>query len=502
MIRARNVKNGRTRNKIQHVLLDAVIVDAAKDAPLQRQLYEELKQLILTGTLRPGTVMPSTRHFSADHGIGRNTVIAAYEQLASEGFLDTSERSRSTVANLALAKPKTIGQPIHQAPSGKLSKRGELMCSQPRQRSIPGEFAFHPGTPEIRQFPFDQWRRLMANRVASVREDIFGYHSISGYPALKESITTYLRSSRNVDCDPSRVVITTGAQAALDLLSRLLLDPGDHVLMEEPGYMGAQSSFLAAGAELHPLHVSSSGWDLDNIPDLPIKALYLTPSCQLPMGVTMRMEQRLRLLETARQRDIWVIEDDFDSEYRFVGQPIPAMQGSDPNGKTIYVGTFAKTLFPALRLGFVVLPPGMTDGMRSAINITGQYPPLVLQATLADFMDRGFFARHLRRMRRLYAKRRERFIEIARETAGQWLELQPSDAGIQTLWHLESEWRDIALAEAAADRQLNIGPLSRHFRHAPGKNGLILGYAAVEEPAVIAGFSKLCSLLQSPPGRT
>ena len=488
------MKNSRTRLFAQQVPLDAILLEADSSLTLHRQLYQQLKQLILDSTLKAGTAMPSSRLLARDLGVGRNTIIAAYEQLASEGYLETAERSRTAVADLALGRRAQQAAPAGQF-ADKLSERGKLMGSQPRQASFPGELAFHPGTPDIASFPFDQWRRLLSRRLISGGDDLFGYHSITGHPALKESIAAYLRASRNVDCEPSQIVVTTGAQAALDLLSRMLLQPGDPVWMEEPGYLGAQSTFLAAGAVLKPLHVNENGWQLDDLPSKPMRAIYLTPSCHFPLGVTMRMEQRLRLLEIARQWDSWIIEDDFDSEYRFTGQPIPAMQGADPTGRTIYVGTFAKTLFPALRLGFMVLPPGLLDPVRRAINITGQFAPLVLQATLADFMDRGMFAQHLRRMRRLYARRRDMLVSIGQQQIGHWLSNVSSDAGIQTLWNLDSRWRDLDLADAAAAVSLNIAPLSRHYRHGEGRNGLILGYAALDEQTMRRGFDKLRQLL-------
>jgi GntR family transcriptional regulator / MocR family aminotransferase len=488
------MKNHRTRFSAQQVPIDGVFLQVGDKATLPRQLYDQLKRMILQGSLKAGTALPPSRLFARDLGVGRNTVIAAYDQLASEGYIDSRERSRSFVANLSIAPRQSKAKAEKSVDL--LSQRGRLMAKQPLQASVPRGVAFHPGTPDFTQFPFDKWRRLLSNRLVSQREDLFGYHYITGYPGLKASVAAYLQSSRRVNCEASQIVITTGAQAALDLLARLLLDPGDDVWMEEPGYLGAQSAFLAAGANLSPLHVNGDGWDIARLPERRPKVIYLTPSCQSPLGVTMRMEQRLNFLELANQWGSWVIEDDFDSEYRFSGQPIPSMQGEDSSGRTIYVGTFAKTLMPALRLGFMVLPPGLLDAFLRASNATGQYAPLVLQAALADFMDRGFFAQHLRRMRRLYARRRETFIDLCEARLGAWLRHTVNDSGMQTLWYLDKRIDDRKLAEFGAKAGLILAPLSQYFHHSRGQSGLVLGYAALEEPAMRSALNSLRGLLQ------
>ena len=252
-------------------------------------------------------------------------------------------------------------------------------------------------------------------------------------PPLKAAIARHLETSRGVSCDPEQIVITGGAQAAFDVLARLLLNPEDAVWMEEPGYPGAQGSFVAAGAKLVPLRVGPTGWDL-RPPSEPIRLIYVTPSCQCPLGVTMRMEQRFQLIDIARQNDAWILEDDFDGEYRFSGRPVPAMQGNDPSGRTIYVGTFSKTIFPSLRLGFMVLPRRLAEAAQRAMFLTGHSPPLILQGGLADFISEGHFATHLARIRRIFAKRREMFQHHCAGFLGAWLKPVGSESGIQALW--------------------------------------------------------------------
>lgn len=484
----------RTRNVAAQATLDGIALDATAAMPLPQQLYRHLKSMILEGHLKAETALPSSRQLASDLGIGRNTVIAAYEQLASEGYIDSHERARSFVAKLALQPQGSKRQPSAFT-TGSLSRRGSIMAKEPRQQGFPGIRAFHPGLPDVSLFPFDKWRRVLSNRLRPSGEDLFGYHHIAGYPGLRTSIANYLQTSRNVKCDEQQIAVTTGAQAALDILARLLIDPGDDVWLEEPGYLGAQSAFLAAGANIMPLHVTQDGWDLSRMPSRPPKVIYLTPSCQSPLGVTMRMEQRLTFLELASKWGAWVIEDDFDSEYRFTGQPIPAMQGTDRYGRTIYVGTFAKTLMPALRLGFVVLPPGFQEAFQSAINLTGQYPPLALQAALADFMDRGFFAQHLRRTRRLYAKRRDAFVGLCNTMLGKWLTHDLSDTGLQIVWEFRKPVDDKRIASEGLEAKLNLAPLSQYYRHGRGQSGLVMGFAAINEREMRNGLQRLRTIL-------
>jgi GntR family transcriptional regulator / MocR family aminotransferase len=462
--------------------------------PLHRHLYEQLRALIFDGVLPAGFLLPSTRSLAAELGISRNTVVAAYEQLTSEGYMTTRRGACAEVADLSGARPSAEAEGAAAAdPYANLSQRGRLMVTQPRQRSFPGQVAFHPGTPDLTQFPFKVWRQLLQQRMQSAGDDLWGYHYVSGFPALRTAIARHIQTARRVRCEPEQIIVTTGAQASLDLIARLLLDPGDRVWMEEPGYLGAQSAFLAAGARLEPLEVTADGWRIHRPAEeaaLP-RLIYVTPSCQFPLGATMRMEQRLHILELARTGGAWIIEDDFDSEYRFRGRPIPTMQGIDRGERTIYVGSFSKTLFPALRIGFMVLPVAIPGDVRRAINATGQFPPLVLQATLADFIERGHFARHLARMRRLYARRLELFEVLVREQFADVLELVPCDGGIQTTWRLEGGLRDVDVAEAAARAGVNIAPLSRHYRHGGGPDGVIMGYAALDERQTRAGLKRL-----------
>jgi GntR family transcriptional regulator / MocR family aminotransferase len=474
----------------QNFPLETLTLARGSPVPLHRQLYEGLRRLIQERALIAGSGLPSTRSLAIDLAVARNTVLAAYDQLAAEGYIITRLGARPTVVDLPMT-PLGEGRAMPPVLGRKLSRRGELMIRQPVHHGAPGQLAFHPGMPDPDSFPFSTWGRLIARHARFARGALFGTYHVTGHPDLRRAIAGFLKASRGVRCEPEQIVVTTGAQAALDLLARLLLDRGDTVWMEEPGYYGAQAAFTAAGAELSPLFVGESGWKLEEPAGHAPRLIYVTPSCQHPMGATMPMDQRLRLLQIAEARDAWVIEDDFDGEYRFRGQPIPAMQGADRTQRVIYVGTFAKMLFPALRLGFMVLPGTLAEGAARAISITGQFAPLILQAALADFIDEGHMAHHLRRTRRLYAARREMFQGLCRASFSEWLHIVPSDSGIQMVGLLAEGLDDHAVTAEARARGMNISPLSMQYRHGSQSQGLVLGYAGANEATMRKGIVML-----------
>lgn len=483
----------------QMVLLDMLYLDRSAATPLSRQLYLLLRDLIAARQLAAGGSLPSSRMLARDLRIGRNTVVAAYDQLATEGYIKSRRGARPSVVDM----PRSPGPPERSdvRPARRVSDRGTVMMAQPAHRGAPRQLAFHPGMPDAASFPHGAWARLLARRAASTKEDLFGSHSIAGYSALREAIAASLVAARGVSCLAENVIVTTGAQAALDLLARLLIDPGDSVWMEEPGYLGAQAAFASAGARLEPLHVTGESWSLTPAPRMRPRLIYVTPSCQHPLGVTMRMEQRLRLLKLAARWDAWIIEDDFDSEYGLQGQPVPAMRAFDEAERVIYVGTFAKTMFPALRLGFMVVPPSIRMGVDQAIGLTGQFAPLVLQAALCDFITSGQMARHVRRTRRLYAARRQMFMKLCREELADWITVAREQVGMQLVGHCQRRVADRDVAAAAAQRGLHVAPLSVHYRHGNADQGLVLGYASADEAAARKGVGLLRDSFQDASAR-
>ena len=475
--------------------LDMLVLDRQADMPLHRQLYDSLRSHILDGRVPPKARLPATRELASDLGVSRNTVIAAYDALLAEGYLDSVAGSGTRVAML----PKS---PARMRADGgapdlpQLSRRGALMTTQPRDRTIPGQIAFHPGYPEIATFPFPTWARLLASNMRQVGEDLFGYHLVSGHPRLRVAIAEYLAVSRGVKCSPDQVIVVTGAQAALDLIGRVFMDPGDHFWIEEPGYLGAYSAFLGAGGRPVPLPVGETGWQLEARNRPPPRLIFVTPSCQWPLGLIMPMDVRLRLLQIAERHDAWIIEDDYDSEYRFRGHPIPAMQGLDDSGRVIYVGTFSKTMFPSLRMAYVVVPAKLVEGFKTAVSVTGQYPPLLLQVAVADFISQGFFATHLRRMRRLYARRQRDFVASCRSRLDRWLTVNESDTGMQVVGRFKQPLDDREVLAVALRHGVDFSPISKHYRHSPPAHGMFLGYAGVEEEQARLGVERLRSAFQ------
>lgn len=474
--------------------IETAEVDRNASEPAYRQLYQNLRAAILDGRLTAGMRMPASRMLAGDLKISRNTVIATYDMLLSEGFIEARRGSGTFVASL----PESARRVREQASESKLpslSERGKLMAAQPQFGAKFGQIAFHPGYPDLRQFPFPIWTRLMAANAKRASTDLVGYSMIDGHPELKQVIAEYLAVSRGVQCEPSQIIIVSGTQAALDLIGRMLLDPGDPFWIEEPGYQGAYGAFLGAGGKPVPVSVTNNGWHFTDGPSP--RLIFVTPSCQWPLNRVMQMDNRLKLLEIAAQRNSWIIEDDYDSEYRFRGPPVPALHGLDRSGRVIYVGTFAKTIFPALRIGFIVVPKSLSEKFTKAVNMTGQYPSLLLQLTLADFIRNGAFATHLRRMRNLYSKRKRYFADECRQMLGDWLDLPRSDGGLQMVATLKIDADDKDLLDAALKRSVRFMPLSTLYHHTPPRQGMVLGYAASDEAQIRHGLRQLEAVLQA-----
>lgn len=469
--------------------LDMLALDRGSRVPMHRQLYEALRLQILEGRFRSGSHLPPTRSLAVELGVGRNTVIAAYDQLLAEGYLEAHPGVGTWVAPLSRSAPPASGP--RNGPPPPVSRRGELMMGIPRYFTIPGRIAFHPGYPDVAGFPFSTWARLLARHARRPEADLLGYHHATGDPRLRAAIAEYLAAARAVHCHPDQVVVTTGAQAALDLLARVLLDEGDLAWMEEPGYVGARSAFVGAGARVAPLRVSRNGWSLAAPTDESPRVIFVTPSCQMPLGTIMRMDERLRLVSLAERHGAWIIEDDFESEYRFRGRPAPAMQGLDRSGRVLYLGTFAKILFPSLRIGFIVVPLRLVEGIRQVVSATGQVPPLLLQRALADFIRDGYFSTHLKRTRRLAAQRQQRFVELCRRHLDRWLTIGESDAGMQLVARFKMAFDDRELAATALEHGVDVEPLSSCYFHDSPEHGLRLGFAGVGEEATLAGVLAL-----------
>ena len=490
-----------------------VALDPSARDPLHRQIYHAVRDAIVGGRLEPNDRIPSTRVLAADLGVSRNTVLLAITQLAAEGYLRGRPGAGTRVAAQLpddLLHVGARGEPVAPRAAGAtgpppagpasarpvMGRRGEQTASLsdgiPRVGLAPRPF--RPGTPALDRFPVDLWARLAARRYQRVSLEFLDHGEAFGYRPLREAIAAYVGASRGVRCDPAQVLITSGAQQALTLAAQVLLDSGDVAWMEDPGYLGMRGVLTIAGARVIPVPVDADGLDVAaGVRAAPAARLvYTTPSHQFPLGVTMSHARRRALLEWAREANAGVVEDDYESEYRFAGPPLPALQGLDPDGRVLYVGTFSKTIFPSLRIGYLVVPHALIDAFaRARAFAAGSASPLE-QAVLADFIIDGHFARHVRRMRTLYAARQASLVSLAeRELRGRIL-LCPAAAGLHLLGALPPGRSDAAASSALAARGVEAPPLSLYYLGpSPPDGALLLGYAPLDDVArrmaVVAG---------------
>lgn len=480
--------------------LAAIDLDRSEPTALHRQLYYRLSIAILTRRLMPGTRLPPTRALAAELGVARNTVVNAFEQLLAEGYIEGKVGSGTYVSHalpddVLQTRAKTNLPTRVKSTSATLSKRGAIIAAAPttQWQDSGRPRAFRPGIPALDEFPFEVWRQLANKRWRTLARDLLSYGEPEGYPPLRQAIAAYLGQSRGVRCEPEQVIVVAGSQQALDLAARLLLDPGDVVWIEEPGYRGARGALLAAGAKLVPVPVDVEGLrvDVGIRKAKTARVAYVTPSHQYPLGVTMSLSRRLMLLEWAARSNAWILEDDYDSEYRYSGRPLTALQGLDNAQRVIYIGTFSKVLFPALRLGYLVVPPNLVDAFIAARVMTDRQAPVLDQAVLADFIAEGYFARHLRHMRTLYAERRAALVEsVVRELDGM-LEITSEQAGLHVLARLPKGVDDRAVAQRAATQDVEAPALSDYALTHLARGGLVLGYAAVNETEIREGVHRL-----------
>ena len=439
-------------------------------------------------------------------------MVAVFEQLTAEGFVRARVGDGTRVADFA---PELLFRPaprvldrsgsdresrseVRAAPKA-LSARGSAIVGVGRGAPGPAEGAFQPGLPDLEAFPQPTWARILARNARAPERERLGYGDAAGDPRLRAAIAAYLAAARGVRCSAERVVVTTGAQAALDLSARLLLDPGDAAWIEEPGYAGARAALLGAGARVEPVPVDVDGLDVAaGEARCPCARLaYVTPSCQFPLGATLSLERRLLLLDWAERGNAFVIEDDYDSEYRYRGRPLAAIQGLDTHGRVAYVGTFAKTMFPALRVGYVVAPEGLEGAFAHAVRNTGQSVPQPVQSALAEFIDSGHYGRHVRRMRARYAHRQALLFSLVRAHLPGMLELEPSEAGMQLAGWLAGGLDDRAIAAAGARARLALAPLSGYWLGDGARSGLHLGYAGIGDDALERGVRRLAQVIRS-----
>ncbi|MHA1571545.1 MAG: MocR-like pyridoxine biosynthesis transcription factor PdxR [Alphaproteobacteria bacterium] len=469
---------------------------------LGTQLYFALRGAILNGTLRAGMRLPASRTLARDLAISRNPVITAYEQLQAEGYIQGRVGAGSFVSaqlpeRLLQAPSQTIATGRVRRPL-RLSRRGAAMAGLRRQYAT-GLTAFAPGLPDLHTFPFDLWSRLLARHWRRPTSDMLFNADPAGYGPLREAIAGYLGASHAVRCHADQIFIVSGSQQAIDLIARLLIDPGDQVWLEEPGYLGTRGALLGAGATLVPVPVDHNGIDVAaGIRAAPRARLAcVCPSHQYPLGVTMSLDRRLALLEWAHRAEAFILEDDYDSEYRYGGRPLTALQGLDTQARVIYVGTMSKVMFPGLRLGYLVLPEDLVDPVKALRAHIDGHPSTLAQAALADFIAGGHFASHIRRMRTLYEERQQVLVDEARPLAPH-LTIAPADAGMHLVASLPTGADDTKISQRARAAGVILGPLSRFYQGQNRRQGLMLGYAGFSAGEIRAGVRKLAGIFTPP----
>ncbi|QNM97072.1 MocR-like pyridoxine biosynthesis transcription factor PdxR [Chitinimonas koreensis] len=487
--------------------------------PLREQLCGALRQAIAAGTLAQHARLPSSRVLAADLALSRVTVEAAYAQLEAEGYLER-RIGQGTLVRIALPPAGRAAMAGPAPVAAALSARGRRIvtdggCVDPQQPR-----AFCAGSPELRAFPHDTWRQLNNRRLRRDGEALMRYGDPQGHPALRRAIAHYLGQSRGVRCDAGQVLVLTSSQQALQLLATVLLDPADPVWIEEPAYRGARTAFAAAGATLLPVPVDGDGLRIEEAAAgdpaaggpgaggpmtsapataaaLPIpRLIYLTPSHQYPTGATLSLARRLALVDYAGRHGCWLVEDDYDGEFHYDGRPQPALQGLDPHGRTLYLGTFSKALFPSLRLAYLVLPPALVAPLTTARTVHDGHCAQLAQAVTADFIEQGHFAAHLRYMRQLYRGRRDALLEAIGGKLP-WLTAQPNTGGLQLAATLPPDW-EAPLSRQAAALGIATPSLSALYGGPAAQDGWLLGYAALTPEEIAAAVDGLATLRLPP----
>jgi GntR family transcriptional regulator / MocR family aminotransferase len=466
-----------------------------------RWLYGSLRAEILEGRLRPGARLPATRDLARQYALARGTIVNAFDQLKSEGYVDGSVGSGTYVSKILPDELLQVPRDTAREPPASRKWRRRISDYAGRVHPFPNlevrpSRAFRANLPALDLFPTTLWAQVGARRLRRVSTNLLLGCGPMGYQPLREAVASYLSASRGVKCVPEQVAIISGVQEALDLAVRLFVNPGDRVCMENPGYPGAAIAFKAGGAKVSAIPLDDEGMQVHDASMRGARLVYVTPGHQFPAGVTMSLPRRLRLLEWAERSGALIFEDDYDSEYRYSGRPVPAMQGLDRRGLVLFTGSFSKVLFPSLRLGYLVIPPDLVDYVSAALSVTSRHAPLLEQAVLSDFIAEGHLGRHLRRMREVYAERLSVLLECAAKNLAGLLEISGVEAGLQTAGWLCNGLDGESVAAAAAKREVEVTPLRRYNVGKMAREGLQLGFAAVDVKEIRRGVLELAIALQ------
>ncbi len=493
-------------------LAELPLLPMPNEGSLHSRLYSALRGAMVEGRLRGGERLPSTRDLAAQLGVARGTVVNVFEQLLSEGYLVARIGSGTEVSSelpdqsfpaRSADGPTTVGgEPAKLVLSRWASRSGR----SPFPRTPQPLRAFHAHVPALDAFPQDVWGKLASRRARRGEMALLRDSDPRGYAPLREAVAEHLRFSRGVRADSDHVVIVSGLQQALEITSRIVLDPGDTAWMEDPGYVGANAVLRARGVRVVPVPVDEEGLrvDVGIARHGRARLAYVTPAHQAPSGVVLAPARRMALLAWAAKAGAVVFEDDYDSEYRYEGRPVPALQGDDAHSVVVHAGSFSKTLFPGLRLGYVVLPDALLDAFVDAKSISDRYAPAFMQAVLADFILEGHFGRHLRRMRMLYGGRREALLDGLARTLGGAIDVVGAPAGLDLALRFVEPIDDIALVASLSRRGISAEALSALYTRPPGRAGLLLGFAAVAERRIgdgVVGLARAFEAIRKPGAR-
>jgi GntR family transcriptional regulator/MocR family aminotransferase len=497
--------------------LAALQLDSSSSMPLFRQLYDAIKQAILDGRIGPGVQLPPTRDLAGLLSISRQTVLSAYTQLTVEGYLSgtvgrgtfvsghlpiaSAAKSSSATTSGATSAATSAARPLRP-----LSSRGQRFVDMPATLNTHEERprAFRIGMPGVDVFPFRVWARLEARRWRRPSYQL-GYGDPAGYRPLRELLAAYLNASRGVHCAPEQIIVTSGSQQALFLIANLLLSPGDAAWVEMPGYPGTCAALHGVGARICPVPVDPDGLDVAAgiAACRDARLAYVTPSHQYPLGVTMSLKRRLELLAWAAKSRMWIVEDEYDSEYRYTGPPIASLQSQDQAGCVIYVGTLSKVLFPGLRLGYVVVPPALVDAFARGKAALDRHTATVPQIVLADFIAEGHFLRHIKRTREVYAERRAALLAAIDAYLVDELIAGPTDAGFHVATAFRNDRNDKEIARAAMEQRVEVRALTPFYdvvgmpESQVSPSGLLLGFAAVTPDEIRGAAPVLAQVLKA-----
>ena len=469
--------------------------------PAARWLSSALRDEILEGRLRPGSRLPSSRDLALQHGLSRGTVVSAFEQLRSEGYVEGSIGSGTYISSVlpddllqVRQRRAALREPVAVPARRVLSDFARRAALFPGFEPGPIR-AFRVHLPALDLFPTTLWAQLAGRRLRRATTSLLLGSDPMGYPPLQRAVADYLVASRGVKCAPEQIAILSGTQEALDLTVHLFLNPGDRACVENPGYPGARRAFRAAGARVVSIEVDDEGAAVPSAQLGDVRLAYLTPGHQFPLGVCMSLSRRLAMLTWARRTGAILFEDDYDSEYRYAGKPVPALQGLDRHGVVLFAGSFSKVLFPALRLGYLVVPPDLVERVTAIQSIRTRHAPTLMQAILCDFIADGHFARHVRRMREVYAERLGALLDAARERLEGALAITGVEAGLQTAAWLTAGHDATRVEARAAERDVDVTALGRYTQGQARRQGVHLGFAAVDVPEIRRGVRELASVL-------